>query len=80
MSTPESYQVLLVDEDPALVSDLGRKRLRSGARRSSLAPGLGVAIASHAAELPDALTHRADTAQYRARLAAVLPASSDVAA
>jgi diguanylate cyclase len=49
----------------ALIS-LGRS-FELGGIVVELGASLGVAIASHASEIPDALTHRADVAMYRAK-------------
>jgi diguanylate cyclase (GGDEF)-like protein len=45
-----------------------------------LGASLGVAIASHAAEVPDALTHRADAAMYRAKVRGGTGYQLDIAA
>jgi len=58
-------------DDAARVAEQALLSLRQafeiGGAVIELGASLGVAIASHATELPDALTHRADAAMYRAK-------------
>ena len=58
-------------DDAARVAEQALLSLRQafeiGGVAIELGASLGVAIASHAAEVPDALTHRADAAMYRAK-------------
>jgi diguanylate cyclase (GGDEF)-like protein len=58
-------------DDAARVAEQALLSLRQafeiGGAVIELSASLGVAIASHASEVPDALTHRADAAMYRAK-------------
>ncbi len=71
----DEFTIILEDlrhaEDAAQVAEhalisLGRS-FELGGIVVELGASLGIAIASHASEIPDALTHRADVAMYRAK-------------
>lgn len=57
-----------------------RQAFEIGGTVVNLGASLGVAIATHASEIPDALTHRADVAMYRAKAQGGTGYEFDVAA
>jgi diguanylate cyclase (GGDEF)-like protein len=71
-------------DDAARVAEQALLSLRQafeiGGVAIELGASLGVAIASHAAEVPDALTHRADVAMYRAKACGGTGYQFDIAA
>jgi diguanylate cyclase (GGDEF)-like protein len=71
-------------EDAARVAEQALLSLRQafeiGGAVIELGASLGVAIASHATDVPDALTHRADAAMYRAKARGGTGYQFDVAA